>query len=30
MTHSEFVRMLEEESGAYILEDLTEQLREIY
>lgn len=30
MTHSEFVRMLEEDSGAYILEDLTEQLREIY
>ena len=30
MTHSEFVRMLDEDAGAYILEDITDQLKEQY
>ena len=30
MTHTEFVRMLEEDNGAYILEDITDQLKEQY
>jgi hypothetical protein len=30
MTHSEFVRMLDEDAGAFILEDLTDQLKDLY
>jgi len=30
MNHSEFLEMLENEEGAFILEDLTEQLKDLY
>jgi hypothetical protein len=30
MTHEEFVKLLEEERGAFILEDLTEHYKEAF